>query len=292
MEYTIENDFLRVTVTCAGAQIKSVLRKSDGVEHMWNGDPAVWKYHSPVMFPYAGKVKDGMIEIRGQKVENAPAHGFARTSTHYLVQHTSDSVTLELLPNEATNAIFPYCFRFLSNFKLEGDCLHHTLTVENNDNEAFSFGIGYHPAFAIPFDSSHTLSDYEFRFSNLESPICMEAPVGLINGKTYSLGHNIQSIPVTDGMFDNGSHCMVNLSSHSLGIYEKGSSRAVVCDISQFPYCLIWSQPGTPKFLCIEPWHSLPSTEEGDYSWSNKSAAAILQPGTSWSTTMKTRFVR
>ena len=70
MEYIIENQYLRVTVISKGAQIKSVLRKSDGVEHMWNGDPAVWKYHSPVMFPYAGKVKDGMIEIRGQKVEN------------------------------------------------------------------------------------------------------------------------------------------------------------------------------------------------------------------------------
>lgn len=292
MEYIIENDFLRVTVTEAGAQIKSVVSKIDGVEHMWDGNPDVWKYHSPVMFPYAGKVKDGRIEIRGQVVENAPQHGFHRISNHEMVSHTSDCVTLALSENEKTMSIFPYRFRFLSTFKVVGDSVHHTLTVENMDNEPFTFGVGYHPAFAIPFDSQHTAQDYEFRFSDMESPICLAAPTGLLNGNYYTLGANIRTLPVTEGMFDNGSHCMVNLSSKKLGIYEKGSGRAVVCDIEQFPYCLIWSMPGMPRFVCIEPWHSVPSMEQGSYAWDEKAAAARVAPGESWSTTMKTSFVR
>ena len=35
MDYTIENEYLKVTVTTFGAQLKSVVRKCDGVEHMW-----------------------------------------------------------------------------------------------------------------------------------------------------------------------------------------------------------------------------------------------------------------
>jgi hypothetical protein len=35
MEFIIENEFLKVTVISNGAQLKSVVRKSDGVEHMW-----------------------------------------------------------------------------------------------------------------------------------------------------------------------------------------------------------------------------------------------------------------
>ena len=35
MEYSLENEILKVTVTTWGAQVKSVVRKSDGVEHMW-----------------------------------------------------------------------------------------------------------------------------------------------------------------------------------------------------------------------------------------------------------------
>ena len=85
---------------------------------------------------------------------------------------------------------------------------------------------------------------------------------------------------------------MVNLRSKTLGIYERDSGRAVICDIAEFPYTLIWSKPGMPKFVCIEPWHSLPSSEGGTIDWLKKPAAAILAPGESWSTTLKTRFAR
>ncbi len=41
MEYCIENEYLKVTVTTWGAQVKSVIHKNDGTEHMWQADPAV-----------------------------------------------------------------------------------------------------------------------------------------------------------------------------------------------------------------------------------------------------------
>lgn len=292
MEYIIENQFLRVTVISKGAQIKSVVRKCDGVEHMWNGNPGIWGYHSPVMFPYAGKVTGNTLEIRGQKVENVPQHGFHRTMEHDFVEQTEDSVTFAISANENTLKIFPYQFRLLTTIHLDGESVCHKLKVENLDTEAFKFGIGYHPAYAIPFDNAHVATDYEFRFSDLESPICLETPTGLLNGKYYSLGTNMKSIPVEEGMFDAGSHCMVNLRSSTLGIYEKNSNRAVVCNIEGFPYCLIWGKPGMPPFLCIEPWHSVPSYEEGSCAWEDKAAAACLAAGESWSTTMKTSFIR
>lgn len=292
MEYIFENEYLRLTVTEWGAQVKSVIRKCDGVEHIWNADPAVWGYHAPVLFPYAGKVKDNRIHVRGQVLENAPQHGFARIKNHRLLEQTADHITLVLSEDEDTRKLFPYRFRLLSDFRLEGDRLLHKLTVENTDTEPFSFGIGFHPAFTVPFDDNHTLADYELRFSHMESPLCLEAPTGLMNGRYYSLGNNIRSIPLEAGMFDKDSHCMVSLRSHSLGLYEKDTGRAVVCTIDNFPYCLIWSKPGTPRFICIEPWHSLPSHEEDSCQWEQKAAAAILAPGEHWSTTLETAFLR
>ena len=41
MEYIIENEYLKVTVTTWGAQVKSVIRKCDGVEHIWQADKSV-----------------------------------------------------------------------------------------------------------------------------------------------------------------------------------------------------------------------------------------------------------
>ena len=127
----------------------------------------------------------------------------------------------------------------------------------------------------------------------MESPLCVNClPTGLVQDNHYWLGSNIKSIPVDEHLFDNDSHCMVNIKSKTLGLYEKGTGRAVVCNIEEFPYCLIWSKPGMPKFVCIEPWHSLPSPEGGSKNWNEKPAAAVLNPGESWSTTLSTSFVR
>ena len=293
MEYIIENEYLKVAVTTWGAQVKSVVRKSDGVEHMWQADKAVWGYHAPVLFPYCGRLKDGKLEVDGKIYESPAQHGFVRTATHTLLRQTEQEIVLELTDSPETLAIFPWKFRFLSTFRLEKDTLHHILTVENTDNAPFSFGIGYHPAFAMPFDSAHSFEDYELRFSGMESPMCVgTAPRGLINGKVYCLGSNIDTIPITAGMFDNDSHCMVNISSESLGLYEKGTGRGVVCSLKGFPYVLIWSKPGVPPFICIEPWNSLPGYEDGSIRWEDKPAAARIAPGQSWSTTLSTSFVR
>lgn len=292
MDYRLENECLRVTVTTLGAQIKSVVHRSDGAEHIWCGDSAVWKFQTPVLFPYTGKLKDGRAVIRGKEIKNAPPHGVVRVQEHTLTERENDRLTLTTEANEETLAIFPYRFRFSSAFRLEGESLFHTLTVENTDTEPFRFGLGFHPGFAVPFDAAHTIGDYELRFSEVESPVCLETPEGLLNGKSFMPWHDLRALAVTDGMFDGGGCCMTGLRSETLGLYEKGSGRAVVCHIGDFPYCLLWSQPGRPRFVCIEPWHSLPDTEQSDGDWEKKAAAAVLSPGERWSATLRMDFLR
>ena len=293
MNYVIENEVLKVTVTTYGAQVCSVIRKEDGVEHMWQADPEVWGYHAPILFPYTGKLKDGKLIAKGQELVSTSQHGFARTMEHEFVYQNKQTLVLQLTDTPETLAVWPWKFRLMSAFTLEGDVLHHTLTVENQDEAPMSFGIGYHPAFAIPFDHQHTYADYELRFDKVESPICLETlPRGLITGGTYFLDNNITAIPVTEQLFANDSHCMTGLQSETLGLYEKDTGRGVVCSIKSFPYCLIWSKPGQPKFICIEPWNSLPSREAEGYEWEKKPAAAVIASGESWSTTLSTAFVR
>lgn len=292
MKYVIENEYLKVTVSTSGAQITSVLRKCDNVEHMWQPDEAVWKFQSPIMFPHCGKLVDGALEVNGKRYESGQ-HGFARLMEHSFVDQTQDTLVLELCADQQTMAQFPFDFRLVSTFQLDGDTIHHTLTVENLGQEQMPFGIGFHPGFAIPFDDQHTATDYELRFDQMESPLCLNClPHGLLHGNCYFLGSNIDRIPIDERLFANDSHCMVNLSSSTLGLYEKDSGRGVVCNIQDFPYTLIWSKPGMPKFVCIEPWNSLPSPENGSCDWYEKPAAAILSPGEAWSTTMSTSFVR
>ena len=292
MEYILENDYLKVTVTTSGAQVKSVVRKCDGVEHMWQADPSVWGYHAPILFPYCGKLVKDTLHAKGKDYPGKQ-HGFARNREHTLLWQDGTSLELALESDEETMTLFPYDFRLVSTFTLENDQLHHTLTVENLDAESLPFGIGYHPAFQVPFDDKHTAADYELRFDSMESPLCINnLPKGLMHGNFYYLGTNIDALPVCPELFANDSHCMTNLTSQTLGLYEKDTGRAVICDIADFPYTLIWSKPGDVKFVCIEPWHSLPSPENGTTDYLQKPAAAILAPGETWSTTLTTRFQR
>ena len=106
MEYIIENEYLKVTVTTWGAQVKSVIRKCDGVEHIWNADKSVWGYHAPILFPHAGKVVDGIIEVDGKEYPSGQ-HGFARTAEHTFVEQSADTVVLELCASPETLERFP-----------------------------------------------------------------------------------------------------------------------------------------------------------------------------------------
>ena len=140
MEYTVENERLRVTVTTKGAQLKSVVRKEDGTEHIWQADASVWGYHAPILFPYAGKLKDGILTVHGKTYDGSRQHGFARNMEHTMVSCDENTIVLELTDSPETYTLWPYHFRLVSTFTLEGDTLHHTLTVENRNEEKMPFG--------------------------------------------------------------------------------------------------------------------------------------------------------
>lgn len=293
MIYTVENDFLKVSVTTAGAQVCSVIRKCDGVEHIWQADPEVWGWHGPILFPYTGHLKDEKMRCKGQIFEGV-SHGFGRRSEHRFVRQTDRELVLELTDSPETLKKWPYHFRLESRFTLEGDRLTHRLTVENRDEEQMPFGIGFHPAFALPFDAEHTAQDYELRFDRPQSPLCLGTDAGgLMSGETYYLGKNLTAIPLTKELFANDSHCMTGLSAKTLSLCEKGSSRRVECELTGFPYTLIWSKTDWPmRFVCIEPWMSLPASASDSIDWSDRAAAAVLEPQGVWHTDLRMRFVR
>ena len=263
-------------------------------ELLWQADPAVWKRHAPILFPWTGKLPGGTFEVDG-KTYKGGQHGFARDVEHTLLKAEGDTIQLELRSDDAIKAErFPFDFVLTSTFRLDGKTVRHTLTVRNPGTEELRFGIGYHPAFNIPFDAQHTTTDYEFRFDQPESPVILDArPNGLLSGKCYYQWKNQQAIQLTDDLFANDSFCMAGLRTKTIGIYEKGTGRKITCNVEGYPYALIWSAPAKPvRFVCIEPWHSLPAAETDPQQWSQRAAAACLAPGESWETTLSTTFER
>lgn len=76
MQATIHNEYLTLTVDTHGAEAVS-LKNAAGEELLWQADPAVWKRHAPILFPWTGKLKDGSF-THGGKTYKGGQHGFAR----------------------------------------------------------------------------------------------------------------------------------------------------------------------------------------------------------------------
>ena len=56
MEY-IENEFLKIGVEYHGAELSSIYDKKRDKELLWQADPAFWKRHAPILFPFVGKLR-------------------------------------------------------------------------------------------------------------------------------------------------------------------------------------------------------------------------------------------
>ena len=179
--------------------------------------------------------------------------GFARDVEHTLVRVDEHEIVMELRSSpELKETWFPFEFVLTSMFRLEGKTIHHTLTVENPGQEELRFGIGFHPAFNIPFDNCHTTEDYEFRFDQPESPVIIDArPHGLLSGRCYYKWKNTEKIQLTDELFSNDSFCMAGLRTKTLGIYEKDTGRHIVCNGGGLPVQTDLECPGKARPLCL-----------------------------------------
>ena len=77
MIYTIENEYLSVSVEDIGAQLKSIYHKKSETEFLWQGDPKYWKGRAYNLFPIVGRLYDGKYTYNGKTYE-LERHGFAR----------------------------------------------------------------------------------------------------------------------------------------------------------------------------------------------------------------------
>src|ERR1700744_4160488 len=93
----IENDFLKVSIDAKGAQLSSVIDKSDGRELMWQADPAVWPWHAPNLFPIVCAVVNDELLVDG-KAYTMKRHGIARNS-EFIILSNSELQAVFSLPN-------------------------------------------------------------------------------------------------------------------------------------------------------------------------------------------------
>lgn len=263
MEYKIGNEYLTVTVSSKGGELRSI-KDADGKEYLWQGDEATWTDRAPNLFPYIGRMTGKSYTYKG-KTYSMDIHGFLMYMEMALVEHKADELVLSLESCEATRAQYPFEFRLEIRWKLDRDKLTITYGVDNCDEKTMYFGIGGHPGFQIPMEEGKKFEDYFLDFGVGSAPrkeilsddcfmLEKDEPFELRDGQYLDLRHDL---------FDNDAIVLNSMSRWVCIDSRERGKRAVVVEYNDMDYLGIWHWPKTEvNYVCIEPWTSLPSRKD------------------------------
>lgn len=286
----IQNDQLCLTVSTLGAEMMS-LRSNEGIEYLWQGDPAYWSDRSPLLFPFVGRLTQNSYTYRGKKYP-MEIHGFAAKMEFSPVEQGCDYLVLELRSTIVTLARYPFDFSLRVIYALNGNKLEIAYQVENKGDRYMPFGIGGHPGFRVPLIEGEDFTDYELEFTVPCQPDRVGfTPAVYMNGhdEPYPLKDH-RKIDLRHDLFDEDAVILKNMS-REITLRSKVSHRGVCVSYPEMPYLGIWHMPNTDApYVCIEPWTSLPSRQDIVEEFSSKSDMIQLAPRktyeTVWSVTV------
>lgn len=266
MTEVIESSKLKVEVSEAGAELKSIFDKEKNKELLWQANPAFWPRRAPVLFPIVGKLKENKYRFAGKEYELSQ-HGFARDKKFTLDSKGKNYLAYSLESDDETLKKYPFKFRLSITYILDGNDLRVRYEVANTDTKTIYFSIGGHPGFVCPLNSNEKFSDYVLELEHQETASRFVLAEGLIGGKKESMLKGESQIPLTPELFAKDAVIFKDLKSKSITLKNKKGDHAIKMDFSGFPYIGIWSKAGAP-FVCIEPWYGIADkkTFEGEFN--------------------------
>lgn len=287
MNYSIENNYLRAEISSLGAELVSLVLKSDNTEYIWQGDEKYWTGHSPVMFPICGRLSQGKYTYNDKTYELG-GHGFARHSEFELTCASSEKITLTLKSSEETKRVYPFDFCFDITFALNGSSLVVSHRVRNTDTRDLIFSVGAHPAFNVPLGEG-AFEDYFVEFDSSCDAVRLTFSEACLCDKRdpiYTQG-GTKRINLRHDLFDDDAIFLYNTSKRITLASEK-SKKSVTLSFKDFKYLGLWHKPKSDApYLCIEPWCGIPDDDGDIGDLTRKREMIHLPSGYSFSNSFK-----
>lgn len=276
--HRIENEFLRISAREYGAELTSIYHKKNGIEHLWQADPAFWGWHAPVLFPVVGRCLNDELLHNGQKYR-MEKHGFARKSNFQVLELGDTRMVFRLLSNDETRRLYPFEFEFLMGYHLHQNSLTVEYEVINRGNEEMYFQLGGHPAFVVPFKSGEAYNAYYLEFEHPESAerdfINTD---GFFTGEKQTVLSHSQQLPLQPDMFSNDAFIFKNLRSKRVTIATEAHPHFLSVEYSGFKYLGLWAKVNAP-YVCIEPWLGCADTHGKPAELKEKEGVITLEAG-------------
>lgn len=273
----IENDDIRVEVAMLGAELQRITHKVTGVEYMWDGDPAYWAKHSPILFPIVGTLKDNIYIYEGKEY-HLSRHGFAREMEFELYQKSGHMLTFRLRSNEVTLAKYPFPFELYVEYSITGSSLNVSYRVVNTGEKPMYFSIGGHPAFKVPLFEGDTYNDYILEFNKAENAGRWLLDNGLLETGTVPLLEDTDRLPLRKELFEADAIVLKQLNSTKVRLVQEHARRGFEFDFNGFPYLGIWAAKDA-DFVCIEPWCGIADSVDSNQQLVEKEGIHMLNAG-------------
>lgn len=281
MLYTLENEFLRVRISDAGAELQSIVCR--GAEYLWQGDTAYWSERAPFLFPICGRLTDGIFTYRGKRYAMG-LHGFARHLPFVCEAASADALTLRLDANDTTRAAYPFDFSLTVTYTLDGSALHIACTVANRGGETMPFSIGAHPGFRVPLGDNTVFTDFAVSFPEA----CGDPRRFVITERGFlsreapqpfaPLADGRRTLPLTHALFACDGIFLAQ-AGHTAVLSAPGCDRSVTLRFPDMPYLGIWQPANTDApFVCLEPWAGMPAYDGEIDDLETKFAVCTLPP--------------
>ena len=287
---TIENDYIKVEVNECGAELYSIVRKSDGREFLWQGNPEYWKRRSPVLFPIVGAVWNNEMRV-GESKYCLTQHGFARDARFALVSHESAELWMSFSSSEDTLAIYPFDFRLEIGYRLAGSTVEVMWRVKNpSTDEVLHFQIGAHPAFNyIDYDPEAQNQGY-MRLAPAADHYTLSVigEKGCLNRSDDTLHTSAGDIEITRNTFDADAIILENSQVQEVTLLARDKTPYLRVSFDA-PLVGLWS-PARGKFapfVCIEPWYGRCDREHYTGQYADKEWMQHLAPGADFSASYK-----
>lgn len=259
---TLENEYLKIAVNSLGAELCSCVNKKLNHELIWEANPQFWPKHSPILFPFIGKLYQENYTVNKVKY-SMPKHGFVKTMQWELIAQQKELLTFKVTHNQETLKIYPYAFELLVHYQLAKDCLICTFDVINPSDQCLYFALGAHPAFNIPFIKNTLFDEYEVDFEQLENVTLIDlSKDGFITNERTPWLSNTSKYTIKDADFKRDTLLTSDLKSTGITITHPKHAQQLIFKWENFPILALWKPLNAP-FLCIEPWAGLPDEVDG-----------------------------
>ena len=259
MNYTIENDKIKVVFSDIGGEMQSLINKGNGKEYLWQGNPEFWAGRAYNLFPICGRLTDGIYTYKGKTYE-MNLHGFVRNTLMNVNKISDTEIAFTLVSDDEIKKQYPFDFIYTVTYILEGAKVKTVYCIENKGESDMYFAVGGHPGFNVPINEGERYEDYYLEFD------CVKPMEWMKMTPLFYTGVN-ESYPMTDGkiielthsLFSEDARFFTNMCKH-VTLKSKKSASFVRLEYPKMRNLGIWHKPKTEApYICIEPWSSVPS---------------------------------